>query len=69
MIQVETYGEMRETVVRNPGDRIRKARRREEAAERQEAREGRTAEQQVALLDQRLGKGVGAERERARLAQ
>lgn len=42
---------------------------REQAKERQEARDKRTAQEQLDLLDKRLGKGVGAKRERARLAQ
>ena len=39
------------------------------ATDRQQAREGRTNDQQVALLDERLGAGQGATRERARLSQ
>lgn len=42
--------------------------RRTRAAERTELSNGRTPEQQLAELDKRLGKGVGAARERARLA-
>lgn len=42
--------------------------RREEAQKRQDAREHRTPEQQLALLDSRLGAGQGARKERARLA-
>ena len=34
---------------------------------RQRARAGRTSQQQLDLLDERLGKGVGAAKERARL--
>lgn len=40
---------------------------RAEAAERQKARQGRTAEQQIARLDDYLGRGKGAVKERARL--
>jgi hypothetical protein len=40
---------------------------REEAEERQEDRSRLTSAQQVACLDQRLGKGVGAVKERKRL--
>jgi hypothetical protein len=42
--------------------------RREEAQKRQDARDHRTPEQQLALLDSRLGAGQGARKERARLA-
>lgn len=42
--------------------------RRARAAERTKLSNGRTPEQQLAELDKRLGKGVGATRERARLA-
>jgi hypothetical protein len=41
--------------------------RRSLAIENAEARAKRTPKQQLALLDERLGKGVGATRERARL--
>lgn len=40
---------------------------REEAEKRQEARNARTPEQQLALLDSRLGVGKGARKERERL--
>jgi hypothetical protein len=43
-------------------------RRREEAKERQRQRDGRTPEEQLAILDMRLGVGKGAKKERARLA-
>lgn len=42
--------------------------RREEAVERQAERDKRTAKQQIEMLDFRLGKGVGAKKERARLS-
>ena len=42
-------------------------RRRNDAMERAAARNERSAAQQIAELDRRLGKGVGAKRERARL--
>jgi len=38
-----------------------------EAVERAMSRASRTASEQMDLLDERLGKGVGARRERARL--
>lgn len=41
--------------------------RREDASKRQEARDKRSPQEQIALLDKRLGKGVGAQRERAKL--
>jgi hypothetical protein len=45
----------------------RKAERLERALIRQEARDARTAVQQIALLDRRLGVGKGAKKERVRL--
>ena len=41
--------------------------RRTEVVERQEVRNSRTVPEQLALLDERLGKGLGAKKERARL--
>ncbi len=38
------------------------------AAEMAEVRKGRSAQQQLAELDRRLGQGNGAKRERAKLA-
>ena len=43
--------------------------RRASVAARQEARNSRSAVEQLELLDQRLGAGIGAEKERARLAK
>jgi len=43
------------------------AAKRSRAAVRQEERDTRSAAEQLALLDKRLGKGVGAAKERARL--
>jgi hypothetical protein len=45
----------------------KKGLRREVAADGMHARAHRTPRQQLALLDRRLGEGVGAERERLRL--
>jgi hypothetical protein len=41
--------------------------RQQEAQERAEVRASRSPEEQLAVLDKRLGKGKGAQRERARL--
>lgn len=38
-----------------------------EATERQRQRDERTVNEQLAILDERLGKGKGAEKERERL--
>jgi len=43
--------------------------RRQRAEERQELRVTRSSAQQVRELDRRLGKGLGAKRERARMAK
>ena len=47
---------------------VERAERRERAGIRQASRDTRTNEQQLALLDTRLGKGEGAEKERKRLS-
>ena len=47
--------------------RSRREKRQREAIERQSRREKRTPQEQLQILDQRLGPGIGAERERARL--
>jgi len=46
----------------------RKPSRRTEAAERQTARDARCTAEQIAELDARLGVGIGATKERARLS-
>jgi len=47
--------------------RSRKAQRREAAQKRLEKRQQRSPQEQLQLLDARLGKGKGAQKERARL--
>lgn len=47
----------------------RRTARREDAQERQTERNERTPQEQLAILDRRLGKGVGATKERAKLAE
>ena len=49
--------------------RIAKKERSERAQLRKEARGGRTNQQQLDVLDEKLGAGVGATRERKRLLQ
>ncbi len=51
---------------RNNG-RLAREYRRKGAKQRDEDRAQRTPQQQLALLDERLGKGIGAKKERARL--
>lgn len=53
----------------NPGGRYgyRKEYRQEKAAQLAEARAKRSPQEQIAILDKRLGKGKGAKKERARL--
>lgn len=46
-----------------------KAERKEEAKEREQQRRKRTNEQQIQILDKRLGEGVGADVERTRLKE
>lgn len=52
---------------RNKVLRAEKQRRYEEAQVRAEEHDALTTEQKIAKLDRRLGKGVGAEKERAKL--
>lgn len=52
----------------NTTGNLNRARLREEATRRQEARASRSAVAQIEVLDQRLGQGVGAVRERRRLS-
>lgn len=46
---------------------VRKTGRHEDAQERQKERESRTPHEQLAMLDRRLGEGIGAAKERERL--
>ena len=56
--------------MRRPNSTARsKVNRRESAEILAKERAGRSDEEQIALLDKRLGKGIGAERERARLTK
>lgn len=48
-------------------NRLRVEKRQDEADTRNNERANRSAKQQLALLDKRLGKGKGAKKERARL--
>lgn len=65
---VRTPNSMRPAGARNRNLRAERQRRREEAAKRQAARDARSPAEQLARLDAMLGVGVGATRERARLA-
>lgn len=47
----------------------RKATKRAQAQARQELRDARSSQEQLAVLDARFGKNKGAKKERARLAQ
>lgn len=48
--------------------RVHRAKREDSAAGRREARAALSADEQIKVLDKRLGVGVGAVKERARLA-
>ena len=49
------------------GQKLRKNKRRKEAQIRKRQRDERSSEEQIAILDERLGKGIGAKKERERL--
>lgn len=60
---------MKTSEVRNKGiQQDARVQRRKEAEERQKEWESKTPEQQLADLDERLGKGVGAVKQRKRIA-
>lgn len=50
-------------------NRHRHEQRHQDALKRQDERDGRSPAEQLRLLDARLGKGVGAKKERARLTR
>ena len=60
--EAQAQARQRWDAVKSPSAKLKRI------AERQVARAARTAREQTALLDQRLGAGKGATKERARLA-
>jgi hypothetical protein len=66
---IRTPNSMRPKGARNAFTRAEKLRRHNEAVVRQEEHDALTTAQKLAKLDQRLGKNVGAERERSRLSK